>query len=62
MEKYNSLINEKQETGDEQLTILIKKAGDDARKIKKKIMDIHYKKLKAGIAEGVARRKIRETS
>ncbi len=50
------------ETGEEQLSKLIKQAGDEARKKKKKAIALHYKKLKAVIAEGVARRQNTELS
>jgi hypothetical protein len=60
IQKNNCSISEKHESGEDQLMKLIKQAGDDARARKKKTLEFHYKKLKAVIAEGVARRKNHE--
>ena len=62
MELNDNPMSEKHETGEEQLSQLIKQAGDEARARKKKAMALHYKKLKAVIAEGVARRQNNELS
>ena len=50
------------ETGEEQLSRLIKQAGEEARAKKKKILALHYKRLKEVIAEGVACRQNNELS
>ncbi len=55
-------INTVHETGEEQLRQLIEQAGDEARSRKKEALAIHYKKLKAAIAEGIACRQNIELS
>ncbi len=57
MEKVADQDNKHQEVGEEQLTVLIKQAGDEARVRKREALDRHFKMLQAVIAEGVARRK-----
>lgn len=49
--------NKHQEVGEEQLTALIKQAGDEARARKREALNRHLKMLQAAIAEGVSRRK-----
>ena len=44
-----------QEAGEEQLTALIKQAGDEARKLKQEALARHFKKLRAAIAEAASR-------
>ncbi len=56
MEQNYNPMSKKHETGEEQLAALIRQAGDEARARKKKAMELHYKKLKAAVAEGVSRR------
>jgi hypothetical protein len=56
MEFDNYPINTIYETGEEQLNRLIKEAGEEARSRKKNALALHYKKIKAVIAEGVIRR------
>jgi DNA-binding protein YbaB len=46
-----------QEEGEEQLASLIKQAGNEARKRRKKTLDEHYKKIKAAVSEAVSRQK-----
>jgi hypothetical protein len=46
-----------QEVGEDQLTVLIKQAGEEARARRRKALDKHFKMLRAVIAEGVSRRK-----
>jgi len=61
----NKPMSEKDEASEEQLRQIIHQAGEEARERKKKAMAHHYKKLKAVVAEGVARRqnnKISETA
>lgn len=62
MEFNDNTISKMYETGEERLSQLIKQAGDDARKRKKKTLAIHYKKLKTVVAEGVTRRQNNELS
>lgn len=57
MEDISDQDNKHQEVGEEQLTVLIKQAGDEARARKREALDRHFKKLRAAIAEGVSRRK-----
>lgn len=57
MEDISDQDNKHQEVGEEQLTVLIKQAGDEARARKREALDQHFKKLRAAIAEGVSRRK-----
>ncbi len=45
----------KQEPGEEQLSLLIKQAGDESRARNREAMERHMEKLRAAIAEGVAR-------
>ena len=47
---------------EEQLIRLIKQAGEDARAKKKKLMELHFKKVKKVVAEGVACRQRAELS
>jgi len=48
MEKIKPDITN-QEEGEEQLFLLIKQAGNEARNRRKKVLDDHFKKLKAVI-------------
>jgi hypothetical protein len=57
MEEVSDQNNKHQEVGEEQLTVLIKQAGDEARARKREALDRHFKMLRAVIAEGVSRRK-----
>lgn len=57
MEKIVDHNNKRQEAGEEQLTALIKQAGNEARMRKRKALQRHFKMLRAVIAEGVSRRK-----
>ena len=57
MEEISDQNNKHQEVGEEQLTVLIKQAGDEARVRKREALDRHFKMLRAVIAEGVSRRK-----
>ena len=57
MEEVSDKNNKHQEVGEEQLTVLIKQAGDEARVRKREALDRHFKMLRAVIAEGVSRRK-----
>lgn len=57
MEETADQDNKHQEVGEEQLAILIKQAGDEARARKREAMDRHFKRLRSAIAEGVSRRK-----
>ena len=43
------------EAGEEQLSILIKQAGNDARSRKREVMSRHYEKLRAVIIEAKSR-------
>ena len=56
MEEVSDQNNKHQEVGEEQLTVLIKQAGDEARLRKREALDRHFKMLRAVIAEGVSRR------
>lgn len=56
MEPDDNTISEIHETEEEQLNQLIKQAGEEARSRKKKALALHYKKIKAVVAEGVNRR------
>ena len=56
MEEVSDQDNKHQEVGEEQLTVLIKQAGDEARVRKREALDRHFKMLRAVIAEGVSRR------
>jgi hypothetical protein len=49
--------SQQQEVGEEQLKILIKQAGDEARARKREALDRHFKRLRNVIAEGLSRRK-----
>ncbi len=49
--------NKYQEVGEEQLSVLVKQAGDEARLRKREALDRHFKMLQAAIAEGLSRRK-----
>jgi len=44
-----------QEAGEEQLSILIKQAGNDARSRKREALSRHYEKLRAVIIEAKSR-------
>ena len=57
MEEAADQDNKHQEVGEEQLAILIKQAGEEARARKREAMDRHFKRLESAIAEGVSRRK-----
>ncbi len=57
MEEATDQDNKHQEVGEEQLAILIKQAGEEARARKREAMDRHFKRLRSAIAEGVSRRK-----
>ena len=57
MEEVSDQNNKHQEVGEEQLTVLIKQAGDEARARKREALEQHFKMLRAVIAEGVSRRK-----
>jgi hypothetical protein len=57
MAEVSDQNNKHQEVGEEQLTVLIKQAGDEARARKRKALDRHFKMLRAVVAEGVSRRK-----
>ncbi|MFC2140761.1 hypothetical protein ACFLQP_00505 [Acidobacteriota bacterium] len=57
MEEVSDQNNKHQEVGEEQLTVLIKQAGDEARARKREALERHFKMLRAVIAEGVSRRK-----
>ncbi|HLP48720.1 MAG TPA: hypothetical protein VK186_17335 [Candidatus Deferrimicrobium sp.] len=45
-----------------QLAVLMKEAGEDARKRQKEAMDRHFEKIQAAIARGLARQKEYMTS
>ena len=62
MKLNDNKASEIHETGEEQLSRLIRQAGEEARAKKKKILALHYKKLKEVIAEGVACRQNNELS
>lgn len=62
MKLNDNQTSEIHETGEEQLSQLIKQAGEEARTKRKKILEIHYKKLKEAIAQGVACRQNKEFS
>ena len=62
MNLNDNQTSEIDETGEEQLSQLIKQAGEKARAKKKKILALHYKKLKEVIAEGVTCRQNNELS
>lgn len=49
--------NKYEEDGVKKLTVLIKEAGEEARKRKKEAMDRHFKMIEAAIAKGLARSK-----
>ena len=55
MEQTHNPMSKKHETGEEHLAALIRQAGDEARAQNKKVMELHYRKLEAAVAEGVAR-------
>ena len=57
MDEISDKNKKPQEVGEEQLTVLIKQAGDEARARKREALDQHFKMLRAVIAEGVSRRK-----
>jgi len=57
MDEVSDRNNKHQEVGEEQLTVLIKQAGDEARARKREALERHFKMLRAVIAEGVSRRK-----
>ena len=57
MKEVSDQENQQQEVGEEQLSVLIKQAGEDARARKRKAMDRHFKMLRGAIAEGLSRRK-----
>jgi hypothetical protein len=57
MDERSDKNKKHQEVGEEQLTVLIKQAGDEARARKREALDQHFKMLRAVIAEGVSRRK-----
>ncbi len=60
MKSNDNQTTEIHETGEEQLSRLIKQAGEEARAKKKEILALHYKKIEEVIAEGVACRKTNE--
>jgi len=49
-----------QDEGEEQLFILIKEAGEEARKRRKKMLNDHFEKLKQTIKDAVSSIKISE--
>ncbi len=49
--------NKHEEVGEEQLTVLMKQAGEEARKRRREAMEQHFKMIEAAIAEGLSRRK-----
>ena len=57
MAEISGQDNTYQEVGEEQLEVLVKQAGDDARIRKREALDRHFKMLQAAIAEGMSRRK-----
>ena len=57
MTEVSDQNNKHQEVGEEQLTDLIKQAGDEARLRKREALDRHFKMIRVVIAEGVSRRK-----
>jgi len=57
MDEISDKNKKHQEVGEEQLSILIKQAGDDARARKREALDQHFKMLRDVIEEGVSRRK-----
>lgn len=57
MARNDRSANEKHEPGEEQLTHLIKQAGEEARARKEKAFSNHFRMLKTVVAEGVSRRK-----
>ncbi len=59
-ERYDN--DEMPEPGEEQLHELIKEAGDKVRAENKEVKELHLKRLKEAVAEGVARRKNWQTT
>ena len=57
MTEVSDQENKDEEDGVAQLAILIKEAGEEARKRKKEAMERHFKMIEAAIAEGLARSK-----
>lgn len=57
MTEVSAQDNKDEEDGVAQLAILIKEAGEEARKRKKEAMERHFKMIEAAIAEGLSRRK-----
>ncbi len=57
MTEISDKNNKYEEVGEEQLAVLIKEAGEEARKRKKEAMERHFKMIEAAIAEGLSRRK-----
>jgi len=55
MEQKLDMNEKNQEPGEEQLSILIKQAGDEARARKREILARHFNKLRATIAKAVSR-------
>jgi hypothetical protein len=55
MAELSDQNNKHQEVGEEQLTVLIMQAGEEARARKHEALDLHFKRLRAVIAEGVSR-------
>lgn len=62
MEPNVNFMSKEHETDEDKLNRLIRQAGDEARARKNKVLSLHYKKLKAVVAEGVARRQCSKLS
>jgi len=62
MKLNDNQTSEIHETSEEQLNRLIKQAGEEARARRKKILELHNKKIKEVIAEGVGCRQNNELS
>lgn len=54
MKKETQPDSTRQEEGEEQLSILIKQAGDEARMRRNKALEKHFNKLKEVVAEAVS--------
>ncbi len=61
MDEKQKIISD-QEEGEEQLAILIKEAGDEARNHRKKVMADHFEKLNQTIKDAASRIQLSVTS
>lgn len=57
MTEVSAQDNKDEEDGVAQLAVLMREAGEEARKRKKEAMERHFKMIETAIAEGLARGK-----